>query len=411
MYEEFFGLEDQPFRLSPDHRFFYRSSAHTRALAHLKFGLDQREGFILITGEVGAGKTTLVEHLLASLNSRQYVAANIVTTNLDQENLVRMIASSFGLVQEGLNKTSVLRTIEKFLADASRKGQRCLLFVDEAQNLSISALEELRMLSNLQVNGRPALQSFLLGQPQFRKTLARPDLAQLRQRVIASYHLGPLNEEETAAYILHRLEVAGWTGDPDFDGEALAAIFEFSGGIPRSINTLTNRLLLNAYLEETHLIAAKDVALVSSEIAHELGQVVDDGLGDVLLENAVKLPEAGVTEKIISPVGGGSPVDVVGEERRDVPIPHVADGHLAAPSDGAGVVHHLEPKKTIEPKSSNRSQEHSIPQYEEDNEADIIDLTIHAADAADELSLEAEMKLKKRALHTVIDFFGGRGGS
>lgn len=403
MYEEFFGLDDQPFRLSPDHRFFYLSDAHNRALAHLKFGLDQQDGFILITGEVGAGKTTLVEHLLASLNSRHFVTANIVTTNLDQENLIRMIASSFGLTQEGLNKTSVFRTIERFLADAARQGRRCLLFIDEAQNLSITALEELRMLSNLQVNGKPALQSFLLGQPQFRKTLARPDLSQLRQRVIASYHLGPLNEEETAAYILHRLEVAGWKGDPDIDGPALTSIFNFTGGIPRRINTLTNRLMLNAYLEESHSIDAACVALVSGEIDDELGQVMElPGEGEHALipgaSEELSVPEvvSSKDDHVVIPLESGI---------EDTPIPHMDDARIGNP-DGHGPI-----DGGAFETNEDGPLDAEIPEFNEEDEADVIDLTIHASDAEDELSLEAERKLKKRALSTVIDFLGGRGTS
>lgn len=399
MYETFFKLNDQPFRLSPDHRFFFRSGAHNRALAHLKFGLDQKEGFILITGEVGAGKTTLVDHLLASLNPRHFVAANIVTTNLDQDNMIRMIASSFGLTQEGLNRTSVFRNIERFIADSARQGRRCLLFVDEAQNLSITALEELRMLSNLQVNGQPALQSFLLGQPQFRQTLARKDLAQLRQRVIASYHLGPLNLEETGAYILHRLEVVGWENDPIFENTAVETIFQITGGIPRQINTLCNRLMLNACLEEEHTINVKAVLQVSSEIADELWQVLDFQDSG---EQAVAAPLQS------SQGNSDAPVVAVGHEfeapggitsEHNVPIPHVDEQVKTQ------VVLDLE--VVDEALRAEGNYEAGIPDYNEGkSEAEVIDLTIHANE---DLSLEAERRLKKRALHTVIDFLGGRG--
>lgn len=398
MYESFFKLNDQPFRLSPDHRFFFRSSAHNRALAHLKFGLDQKEGFILVTGEVGSGKTTIVDHLLAELNPRHFVTANIVTSNLDQENMIRMIASSFGLTQEGLNRTSVFRNIERFIADSARQGRRCLLFVDEAQNLSITALEELRMLSNLQVNGQPALQSFLLGQPQFRQTLARKDLAQLRQRVIASYHLGPLGVEETGAYIRHRLEVVGWNNDPIFDDQALEVIFQITEGIPRQINTLCNRLMLNAYLEEKHTITAADVQKVSTEIAEELGQVVDFESASEIPEEVVDLPGVKADGEKMAP--GLNAAETLGADfplipdDGDAPIPHVEDQ----------VVFDLEADD--EAQRVKQSLEKGIPDYNEGrSDAEVIDLTIHASE---DLSLEAEMRLKKRALHTVIDFFGGR---
>jgi putative secretion ATPase (PEP-CTERM system associated) len=398
MYKEFFNLNDQPFRLSPDHRFFFRSGAHNRALAHLKFGLDQKEGFILITGDVGAGKTTLVDHLLASLNPRHFVAANIVTTNLDQDNMIRMIASSFGLTQEGLNRTSVFRNIERFIADSARQGRRCLLFVDEAQNLSIAALEELRMLSNLQINGQPALQSFLLGQPQFRQTLARKDLAQLRQRVIASYHLGPLNLEETGAYIRHRLEVVGWAGDPVFEDEAVAKIFEIAGGIPRQINTLCNRLMLNACLEEHHTIGVPAVLQVSGEIAEELGQVLDfqdtnDAVSQAHVEAPDPQPVATAGRAIEAPESDEGPTEDVDEQ--DVPIPHVEKTVV------------LDLEVVDEALRAGGSLEEGIPDYNADQgAAEVIDLTIHASE---DLSLEAERRLKKRALHTVINFLGGRG--
>lgn len=399
MYETFFKLNDQPFRLSPDHRFFFRSSAHNRALAHLKFGLDQKEGFILITGEVGAGKTTLVDHLLASLNPRHFVAANIVTTNLDQDNMIRMIASSFGLTQEGLNRTSVFRNIERFIADSARQGRRCLLFVDEAQNLSITALEELRMLSNLQVNGQPALQSFLLGQPQFRQTLARKDLAQLRQRVIASYHLGPLNLEETGAYILHRLEVVGWENDPIFETASVETIFQITGGIPRQINTLCNRLMLNACLEEQHTIDVKAVVQVSGEIADEMGQVLDFQGADA--QEAAALSQSSLENSQVPMVEtsrGSEPQDAVASVQ-DVPIPHV-EQHVKKQ-----VVLDLE--VVDEALRAEGNYEAGIPDYNEGkSDAEVIDLTIHASE---DLSLEAERRLKKRALHTVIDFLGGRG--
>ncbi len=277
MFEEYFRFSGSPFRLSPDHRFFFLSNVHKRALAHLRFGLEQAEGFILVTGEVGAGKTTLVEHILSTLNSNRYVTANIVTSNLNQDDLVRMVASAYGLEQEGLNRATVLRNLERFVAESFRRGRRCLLFVDEAQNLAISALEELRMLSNLLVNGKPALQSFLLGQPQFRDTLSKPDLAQLRQRVIASYHLGPLSAEETIEYIEHRLSLVGWSGNPQIDRSAFNAIYQLTDGVPRRINTLCTRTLLYACLEENNKITGAMVRAVAEELETELAQVLTPG--------------------------------------------------------------------------------------------------------------------------------------
>lgn len=309
--------------------------------------------------------------------------------------MIRMIASSFGLTQEGLNRTSVFRNIERFIADSARQGRRCLLFVDEAQNLSITALEELRMLSNLQVNGQPALQSFLLGQPQFRQTLARKDLAQLRQRVIASYHLGPLNLEETGAYILHRLEVVGWNNDPIFETSAVEAIYQVTGGIPRQINTLCNRLMLNACLEEQHTIDAKAVIQVNGEIADEMGQVLD--FQDSGEQEVSPLSSAGpgsAEPEGVSPCLGTDASVVVANEQ-DAPIPHVEKQVV------------LDLEIVDEALRAEGRFSEGIPDFNEGkNDAEVIDLTIHASE---DLSLEAERRLKKRALHTVIDFLGGRG--
>ena len=210
MYESFYGLNAKPFQLSPDPRFFYGSKGHKRAAAYLDYGLSLGEGFIVITGEVGAGKTTLVRSMLKKLESENVVAAQLVSTQLDADDTLRMVAASFGLEAEGISKSSLLKKIEGFLQASQRQGKRALLLVDEAQNLSQRAVEELRMLSNFQSGDKPLLQSFLLGQPEFRKTLQNENMQQLRQRVIASYHLGPMEAPETRAYIEHRLKTAGW---------------------------------------------------------------------------------------------------------------------------------------------------------------------------------------------------------
>ncbi len=277
MYLKHFKFRAQPFQLSPDPRFLYESSVHARAIAHLKFGLNQGDGFIVITGDVGAGKTTIIQHLLSTLSHRKYVASTVVMTNLDDNDLIRMIASGFGLKQEGRDKTSILRDIEVFLRNTNRQRKRVLLFVDEAQNLSVTALEELRMLSNIQVDGKPPLQLFLLGQPQFRKTLARGDLLQLRQRIIASYHLGPLNEQETQDYILHRLHQVGWKNRPYFGEGSFEKIYHYTEGVPRRINNLCSRLLLYCFLEETELVAPEAVKAVAEDLENEFEQILDHG--------------------------------------------------------------------------------------------------------------------------------------
>jgi type II secretory pathway predicted ATPase ExeA len=205
MYANFYGLTIPPFQLTPDARFFFESTVHRQAMAYLVYGLHHAEGFIIITGEVGAGKTILVDNLLSTIDQSNFIVAKIVTTQLAGDDLLHLVAGGFGIAKEGLAKGSLLQRINDFVLAQQRNGRRVLLIVDEAQNLSFEALEELRMLSNIVVDRTMALQSFLLGQPQFRAILGSPRLEQLRQRVTAAYHLGPLSEAETKAYVEHRL--------------------------------------------------------------------------------------------------------------------------------------------------------------------------------------------------------------
>ena len=269
MYETYYGLSAKPFQLRPDPHFFFGSKGHKRAMAYLEYGLSQGEGFIVITGEVGAGKTTLVRNLLNKIPTDQIVAAHIVNTSLDPEDTLRMVVSSFGLPYEGASKAELLNRLEQFLRTVDRQGKRALLVIDEAQNLNARTVEELRMLSNFQTDDRSLLQTFLLGQPEFRATLHSPGMQQLRQRVIASYHLGPMDAQETRAYVEHRLATVGWQGDPSFDDGAYAAVFAYSGGIPRKTNTLMDRVLLMGYLEELHAFAESHINEVVRDISEE----------------------------------------------------------------------------------------------------------------------------------------------
>jgi len=270
VYEAFYHLRAKPFSLNPDPRFFYGSKGHKRAMAYLEYGLSLREGFIVITGEIGAGKTMLVRNLFKKLEHEDVVAAQIVSTQLDADDMLRSVAAAFGLEQEGLNKASLLKKLESYLLSITRQGKRALLVVDEAQNLSPRAVEELRMLSNFQHANEPLLQSFLLGQPEFRITLQSEELQQLKQRVIASYHLAAMDAGETRAYIQHRLDLVGWQGDPGVSDEAYRLIHDFTGGIPRKINTLCDRLLLLGYLSEKHSFDRAEV----QEVIDDLGQEV-----------------------------------------------------------------------------------------------------------------------------------------
>ena len=269
MYEAFYGLSCKPFQLNPDHSFYFSSTQHRRAKAYLEYGVQRNEGFIVITGEVGAGKTTIVRGLLASLDTSKVVAANLVTTQLGAEDTLRMVGSAFGVRVKGLSKSDLLMELEAFLLMQISQGKRCLLIVDEAQNLTQQVVEELRMLSNFQLNQQALLQTFLVGQPEFREILARPDMQQLRQRVTASCHIGPLTPVDTQGYILHRLKFAGATDKPTIDDAAFQSIYEASGGIPRRINMICDRLLLLGFLEEKSTFTADDISKVVLEIHYE----------------------------------------------------------------------------------------------------------------------------------------------
>jgi putative secretion ATPase (PEP-CTERM system associated) len=248
MYETHYGLRAAPFQLSPDPAFYFASRGHDKALAYLRYGVQQAEGFVVVTGEVGAGKTTLVRALLAEIDPACVVAAQLTNTLLDEHGLLQAILVAFGVPAPAQGKAALLATMEAFLTGLAAEGRRALLVVDEAQNLPIPALEELRMLSNFQLGHLGLMQSFLVGQPELRQKLQGPAMEQLRQRILASYHLGPMEAPETAAYVLHRMRCAGSQGRPVWTSEALAAVHAHTGGIPRRVNSLCNRVLLAAFL-------------------------------------------------------------------------------------------------------------------------------------------------------------------
>ncbi len=287
MYESFYKLSAKPFQLSPDPKFFFGSQGHKRAMSYLRYGLTQGEGFIVITGGVGTGKTTLVRTLFNELSKENIIAAQLVTTHLEADDTLRMVAASFGLAHEGASKASVLKNLETFLTARAREGKRVLLVVDEAQNLPVESLEELRMMSNFQAGGRSLLQSFLLGQNEFRDTIQADGLEQMRQRIIAAYHLEPLDAEETQAYIEHRLQLVGWDNNPEISAAAHQVIFEVTGGVPRRINTFCDRLLLFGYLEE---LTGLDEGHVN-EVANELKQEAPAATHAMVEEQLPELPE------------------------------------------------------------------------------------------------------------------------
>ena len=277
MYESYYKLAGKPFQLSPDARFFFNSAGHNRAMAYLRYGLRQGEGFIVITGDIGAGKTMLVKNLFEELDDAQVVAAQLVSTQVEADDVLRLISSSFGIAHMDADKATMLRNLESFFRARRSEGKRILLVVDEAQNLPRRSIEELRMLSNYQQDGEALLQSFLIGQNELKQTLQGSGMEQVRQRVIAGYHLRPLDRDEVKDYVEHRLSTVGWDNDPEITDEAFDLLHEGTAGIPRRVNTMTDRLLLYGALEELHRLDREHVEVVLNEVRQEIGYFAPDG--------------------------------------------------------------------------------------------------------------------------------------
>ena len=269
MYENYYGLTSKPFQLTPDPSFFFGSKWHKRAMSYLQYGLSQAEGFIVITGDIGTGKTTIANSLLNDMQE-DIVAAQIVTPKLSPDELVKMVASKFNVPVKGSTKSDILNDLEAFLMGLHNQGKRALLLVDEAQNLPLETIEELRMLSNFQAGGKPLLQSFLLGQEELQPILRAPNMEQFRQRIVASCHLAPLTDIECQAYIEYRMQHAGWDGRALFSAGAYDLIFQFTHGVPRKINTLMDRILLFGFLEELETLDEEAVENVIKEVSEEM---------------------------------------------------------------------------------------------------------------------------------------------
>ena len=297
MYERFYGLSGNPFLLTPDARFFFPSKNHKRALAFLRYGVSKGEGFVVITGDVGTGKTTLVQMLAKDLEGKPVSVANIVTTQLADHELVRLVAANFNLRYRELDKVELLKGLEAYFRECARQGKRVLLIVDEAQNLPPDSIEELRMLSNLEFKGRPLLQTFLLGQEQLRARISTMEFEQLRQRITAVFHLGPLDVDETKDYIRHRLGCVGWEDDPKITNSAFLEIHRFTDGVPRRINNVCDRILLFSYLEELHKVDENDIQVVLKEISEEYKGITPKDLpaATQVPSNAVPLPTPAAT--------------------------------------------------------------------------------------------------------------------
>ncbi len=265
MYESYFNLRVKPFDLLPDPRFIFLSKSHRKALTYLDYGIRERSGFILLTGEVGSGKTTLIRDLVAKHYDRA-VLSKIFNTRVTSEQLVAMINDDFGLDTRGKDKVTLIHDLNGFLVEQYALGNQPILIIDEAQNLAPDLLEEVRMLSNLEAADSKLLQIILVGQPELRATLSSPELRQLRQRININCHLQALNREELELYIAHRLEVAGNATAVAFSPEALDAVFRYSRGIPRLINIICDFLMLSAFADETSGISLEMVQDVVGDL-------------------------------------------------------------------------------------------------------------------------------------------------
>src|SRR5262249_41538341 len=266
MYERFFNLRERPFSLSPDPDYLYPSRVHREALSYLRYGIEGHAGFIVITGEIGSGKTTLLQAALRGLD-RQTSVSRLVNTMLDARELIEAVMLDFGLEPgQGRSKPHLLRDLARYLVEQRSAGRLALLVIDEAQNLSLPALEEVRMLSNLETEKSKLIQIVLIGQPNLRDVLGRPELEQLRQRVTVRYHLQPLDSEETCAYINHRLRRAAIGAPLEFSRDVTDLVHLHSQGLPRKINVIADAVLLFGYGEERRVI---DVDL-TQEVLEEL---------------------------------------------------------------------------------------------------------------------------------------------
>ena len=294
MYTDFFGLSAKPFELLPNPKFLYLSKGHRKALSYLQYGVQEHAGFTLLTGEVGSGKTTLVRDIINKI-SGDITLSMIFNTKVDGRQLIAMINADFGLVTEGKEKVDLIADLNDFLLEECSSNRQPIIIIDEAQNLTADALEEIRLLSNLEADNFKMVQIILVGQPELKQIIAQPSLRQLRQRISISCHLNPLNREESEEYIYHRLATVGSRDCVTFMDGVIDEIFRFSDGVPRLINLICDFLLLSAFVEETHNI---DMPLVADAVSELSFEIPEQKNYDVLPSNSIIKPSNNIPTNV-----------------------------------------------------------------------------------------------------------------
>ncbi|MCH4152886.1 MAG: XrtA-associated ATPase [Sphingobium sp.] len=390
MYDQYYELKGRPFQLTPDPHFYYESGTHRKALSYLGYGLAQGEGFIVITGDIGAGKTTLVGHVMSTIDPQRLTAVKIVSTQVEGDDLLRLVAQQFGVTDENLPKAQLLQRIEAFLHAQARRGLRTLLIVDEAQGLSISAIEELRMLSNFQLGGQALLQIFLLGQPEFRDLMNAPELEQLRQRVIATHHLEPMLASEVELYIRHRLSLVGWQDNPHFTGDAFAAIYAATDGVPRRINALMSRVMLLGAVDHLTTIDARAVEAVAADMG--LGEA--EGGSAVPAVETEPMHEVHVADSEITEVEALTVVDA--EEAVEFAGDIEPEQHAAAPLELHRIREELDELRRVINLSGDRASQQRVLA----NRLDAIETRVNGLEARSD---EQEAALR-RVLNMLVDW-------